>query len=222
MRSSLLITHSVTFVVILGCLTTPCKASANRYADQLYEDLLYYYNKNVRPVKNASDVLQVKFGASLIRLIDVDEISQVLTTNLWLEMQWVDDKLKWEPEKWDNIKKLHVPSDQIWTPDILLYNNADGDPHITIMSDALVYHTGVIVWKPPAIYKSFCPIDIEYFPYDKQSCSLKFGGWTYNGFFLDLQQIPSKPGDVVETKYDEKGNEYQYLEQGMDLSFFYR
>ncbi|KAL3990792.1 Neurotransmitter-gated ion-channel ligand binding domain family protein [Acanthocheilonema viteae] len=44
---------------------------SNRYADQLYEDLLYFYNKNVRPVRNASNAVQVKFGASLIRIIDV-------------------------------------------------------------------------------------------------------------------------------------------------------
>nr|CDP97556.1 BMA-ACR-8 [Brugia malayi] len=163
--------------------------SSNRYADQLYEDLLYFYNKNVRPVRNASSAVQVKFGASLIRIIDVDEVNQVLTTNLWLEMQWYDYKLTWDPEKWNNIRKLHVPSDQIWIPDILLYNNADGEPHITIMSDALVYYTGAVVWKPPSIYKSFCPIDIEYFPYDKQSCSMKFGGWSYNGFQIDVRQL---------------------------------
>ncbi|VDN39355.1 unnamed protein product [Gongylonema pulchrum] len=47
---------------------------SNRYADQLYEDLLYFYNKNVRPVRNASSAVQVKFGASLIRIIDVVRI----------------------------------------------------------------------------------------------------------------------------------------------------
>uniref|UniRef100_A0A914ZGI1 Nicotinic acetylcholine receptor alpha subunit 8 n=1 Tax=Parascaris univalens TaxID=6257 RepID=A0A914ZGI1_PARUN len=64
-------------------------------------------------------------------------------------------------------------------------------------------------------------IDIEYFPYDKQSCSMKFGGWSYNGFLLDVRQLPSRPTDVIETRYDEKGKEYQLLEQGMDLSAFY-
>ncbi|ETN82748.1 hypothetical protein NECAME_17641, partial [Necator americanus] len=138
---------------------------SNRYAEQLYEDLLYYYNKNVRPVKNASESIKVKFGASLIRIIDVvsclfesnenglclndsdlyhklwdqsvrnsvnfsfriptfslDEVNQVLTTNLWLEMQWFDYKLSWDPIRWGGIRKLHIPSDQIWIPDILLYN----------------------------------------------------------------------------------------------------
>ncbi|KAK0408386.1 hypothetical protein QR680_003923 [Steinernema hermaphroditum] len=205
---------------ILGILLLSSAVEASRYADQLYEDLLYYYNKNVRPVKNASEAVQVKFGASIIRIIDVDEVNQVLTTNLWLEMQWYDYKLTWDPSKWNGIKKLHVPSDQIWIPDILLYNNADGEPHITIMSDALVYYTGLVVWKPPSIYKSFCPINIEYFPYDSQSCQMKFGGWSYNGFLLDVRQIPSGRSDIIETKFDEHGKEYQYLEYGMDLSAF--
>lgn len=88
--------------------------------------------------------------------------------------QWYDYKLKWDPTKFNNIKKLHIPSDQIWIPgkkffsymnanyyipsDILLYNNADGEPHISIMSDAIVYYTGLVVWKPPSIYKSFCTV----------------------------------------------------------------
>ncbi|VDK65994.1 unnamed protein product [Onchocerca ochengi] len=158
---------------------------------------------------------------SYIHVLLRDEVNQVLTTNLWLEMQWNDYKLTWDPEKWNNIRKLHIPSDQIWIPDILLYNNADGEPHITIMSNVLVYYTGAVVWKPPSIYKSFCPIDIEYFPYDKQSCSMKFGGWSYNGFQIDVRQLPTNPTDNIETQYDENGKEYQFLEQGMDLSSYY-
>uniref|UniRef100_A0AC35FRP6 Neurotransmitter-gated ion-channel transmembrane domain-containing protein n=1 Tax=Panagrolaimus sp. PS1159 TaxID=55785 RepID=A0AC35FRP6_9BILA len=193
----------------------------SKYADQLYEDIMYYYNKNVRPVVNSSQALKVKFGASLIRIIDVDEVNQVLTTNLWLEMQWFDYKLKWDPSKFNNIRKLHIPSDQIWIPDIILYNNADGEPHITIMSDAIVYYNGMVVWKPPSIYKSFCTIDITYYPYDIQSCQMKFGGWSYNGFLLDMIQLPSRPEDVIETRYDELGRDYQFLKLGMDLSMFY-
>lgn len=45
-----------------------------------------------------------------------------------------------------------------------------------------MYHSGLIEWKPPAIYKSSCEIDVEYFPFDEQTCVLKFGSWTYDGF----------------------------------------
>uniref|UniRef100_A0A914RT46 Neurotransmitter-gated ion-channel ligand-binding domain-containing protein n=1 Tax=Parascaris equorum TaxID=6256 RepID=A0A914RT46_PAREQ len=60
--------------------TTKNKAEADIYIQQLFENLMMDYNKNVRPVKNASDALIVKFGANLCRLIDVDEVNQVLTT----------------------------------------------------------------------------------------------------------------------------------------------
>lgn len=50
------------------------------------------------------------------------------------------------------------------------------------MTKAIVYHTGLVVWKPPAVYKSSCAIDVEFFPYDVQTCVLKLGSWTYDGF----------------------------------------
>lgn len=50
------------------------------------------------------------------------------------------------------------------------------------MTKATIAWNGLVEWKPPAIYKSSCLIDVEYFPYDIQSCVLKMGSWTYDGF----------------------------------------
>ncbi|KRY18544.1 Acetylcholine receptor subunit alpha-like 1 [Trichinella patagoniensis] len=185
---------------------------------QLFEDLLYNYNKISRPVRNASEILTIKFGASLIRIIDVDEKNQMLTTNLWLDMEWPDSKLVWDPDMYGGIKKLHIPADLLWTPDIVLYNNAAGDPEITIFNDALVYYDGTVVWKPPAIYKSFCSIDVTWFPYDSQNCLMKFGLWSYFGAFVDMRQLPEEL--VKEVVTDEKT--VHVLEVGMDLSYFYK
>ncbi|CAJ0935692.1 unnamed protein product, partial [Mesorhabditis belari] len=149
-----------------------------------------------------------------------DEVSQVLTTNLWLELQWFDYRLSWDPSKMGGLRKLHVPSDQIWTPDLVLYNNADGEPQITIVSDALVYFNGLVIWKPPSIYKSFCEINIEYFPYDKQSCKMKFGGWTYTGMQMDVRQLAPYDGQISRI-LTEKNVPGHYVEIGMDLSSYY-
>uniref|UniRef100_A0A915AFR8 Uncharacterized protein n=1 Tax=Parascaris univalens TaxID=6257 RepID=A0A915AFR8_PARUN len=56
-----------------------------------------------------------------------------------------------------------------------------------------VYSNGQINWIPPGIFRASCSIDITWFPFDDQSCYLKFGSWTYNGFAIDLQ-VDSEPG----------------------------
>ncbi|KAG7187587.1 hypothetical protein KM043_016655 [Ampulex compressa] len=61
-------------------------------------------------------------------------------------------------------------------------SGADGNFEVTLATKATIYHQGLVEWKPPAIYKSSCEIDVEYFPFDEQTCVLKFGSWTYDGF----------------------------------------
>jgi len=51
---------------------------------------------------------------------------------------------------------------------------------------ALVDSDGTVLWIPPALFRSSCSIDITQFPYDIQTCELKFGSWTYDGFKLDI------------------------------------
>lgn len=62
--------------------------------------------------------------------------------------------------------------------------SADGNYEVTIMTKAILHHTGKVIWNPPAIYKSFCEIDVEYFPFDEQTCFMKFGSWTYDGYMV--------------------------------------
>ena len=69
--------------------------------------------------------------------------------------------------------------------------SADGSYEVTLMTKATVLWNGAVIWQPPAIYKSSCAIDVEFFPYDIQTCMLKVGSWTYDGFQVDplLRQI---------------------------------
>ncbi len=45
----------------------------------------------------------------------------------------------------------------------------------------LKFWNGTVKWNPPVIYKSYCAIDIEHYPFDEQNCLLKFGTWSHNG-----------------------------------------
>ncbi len=56
--------------------------------------------------------------------------------------------------------------------------SADGNFEVTLATKAVLDSKGRIQWKPPAIYKSSCEIDVEFFPFDEQTCIMKFGSWT--------------------------------------------
>ncbi|XP_029109378.1 neuronal acetylcholine receptor subunit alpha-5 [Scleropages formosus] len=108
-----------------------------------------------------------------------------MTTNVWMKQEWVDVKLRWDPNEYQGINTIRVPSDTIWTPDIVLYDNADGCFEGTF-TKAVVKHDGTVSWTRPANYKSTCTIDVTFFPFDQQNCSMKFGSWTYDDSQVDI------------------------------------
>ncbi|CAB0002810.1 unnamed protein product [Nesidiocoris tenuis] len=126
----------------------------------------------------------------------------------YLIPSWYDYKLQWDPKEYGGVEMLHVPSDHIWRPDIVLYNNADGNFEVTLATKATLNYTGRVEWKPPAIYKSSCEIDVEYFPFDEQTCVMKFGSWTYDGFQVDLRHVDEVKDSTI-------------VDIGVDLSEFY-
>uniref|UniRef100_A0A8D3CLR5 Neuronal acetylcholine receptor subunit alpha-7 n=1 Tax=Scophthalmus maximus TaxID=52904 RepID=A0A8D3CLR5_SCOMX len=153
----------------------------------LLKNLLKDYNRMERPVANDSHPLTVHFSLSLIQVMDVDEKNQVLTTNIWLRMSWFDHYLKWNQSEHPGVKNLRFTTDQVWTPDILLYNSADDDFDSTFKTNVLVNSSGYAEYLPPGIFMSTCNVDVRWFPFDIQKCELKFGSWTYDGWLLDLQ-----------------------------------
>ncbi|KAM6457201.1 neuronal acetylcholine receptor subunit alpha-4 isoform 2-T2 [Liasis olivaceus] len=157
--------------------------------ERLLKKLFSGYNKWSRPVANISDVVIVRFGLSIAQLIDVDEKNQMMTTNVWVKQEWHDYKLRWDPEEYENVTSIRIPSELIWRPDIVLYNNADGDFAVTHLTKAHLFYDGRIKWMPPAIYKSSCSIDVTFFPFDQQNCTMKFGSWTYDKAKIDLESM---------------------------------
>ena len=125
-------------ILFLTALNINIVYSGNPDAKRLYDDLLSNYNKLVRPVSNGTEAVTVHLKLKLSQLIAVvndltkypysnlsflqNLKNQIMTTNLWVEQFWKDYKLQWNPEEYGGVDMLHVPSDHIWRPDIVLYN----------------------------------------------------------------------------------------------------
>lgn len=64
-------------------------------------------------------------------------------------------------------------------------NLKDLTKKVTVASD------GSTKWFTVAVLKSICPMDVKFFPFDEQTCTLKFGSWTQNQSRLDI--VPQNP-----------------------------
>uniref|UniRef100_A0A667WW11 Cholinergic receptor, nicotinic, beta 5a n=1 Tax=Myripristis murdjan TaxID=586833 RepID=A0A667WW11_9TELE len=215
---------------LLFCLLSVCSRAENA-EERLVNYLLgpERYNKLIRPAVNKSQQVTISIQVSLSQLISVNEREQIMTTNLWLFQEWNDYRLRWDPDKYEGIKKLRIPSKHIWLPDIVLYNNADGVYEVSFYCNAVVSNTGDIFWLPPAIYKSACAIEVKNFPFDQQNCTLKFRSWTYDHTEVDLiltsdfasrdDFTPSGEWDIVSlpARKNEDPNDITYLDITYDF-----
>uniref|UniRef100_A0A3B3TZ13 Cholinergic receptor nicotinic alpha 3 subunit n=1 Tax=Poecilia latipinna TaxID=48699 RepID=A0A3B3TZ13_9TELE len=177
------------YFVFLLFLFLHCTCSEAEH--RLFSVIFSNYNQYIRPVENVSDPVIVQFEVSMSQLVKVDEVNQIMETNLWLRHIWNDYKLKWDPKDFGGVEFIRVPSKRIWKPDIVLYNNAVGDFQVDDKTKALLRYNGDVTWIPPAIFKSSCKIDVTYFPFDYQNCTMKFGSWTYDKAKIDLVLIGS-------------------------------
>ncbi|XP_072038542.1 neuronal acetylcholine receptor subunit alpha-7-like isoform X2 [Amphiura filiformis] len=179
------------------------------------------------PTDPGGNAVVVKLGLTLNQLMDVNEKSQIVTTNAWMQVEWKDMSLVWNDTIYKAIPAVRIPPTRIWHPDILMYNSADDRFDATFHANIVVYSNGDCLWVPPGLLKSTCTIDVAYFPFDEQSCEIKFSSWTYDGNSLDLQ-----PGDNNTDAFQENGEwellgmpvarheEYYYGDPYPDVTFY--
>jgi len=149
---------------------------------RLVTDLFKDYNKRVNP-----DDVKLVFGATLLDL-HVLEKEDALETHIWLTYNWTDQRLTWNPEEYGGVEIMRLKSGQVWKPDVTLYNSADPVNMVHCHeTNVLLYSTGKIMWIPPCKMTSMCHLNLRREPYGENTCTLKFGSWTYDGNTLDLQ-----------------------------------
>uniref|UniRef100_A0A8C2C9A8 Acetylcholine receptor subunit delta n=1 Tax=Cyprinus carpio TaxID=7962 RepID=A0A8C2C9A8_CYPCA len=150
------------------------------------------YNKELRPVQNKDDTVDIYLALTLSNLISLKEVDETLLTNVWMEH--VSTSL-WNETEFDNITVLRLPPSMVWLPEVVLENNNDAQFQVAYYCNVLIYPNGNVYWLPPAIFRSSCSINVNYFPFDWQNCSLKFSSLTYNAKEISLHLKEEKDED---------------------------
>ncbi|XP_012915770.2 acetylcholine receptor subunit epsilon isoform X7 [Mustela putorius furo] len=141
---------------------------------RLYHHLFDNYDPECRPVKEPEETVTITLKVTLTNLISLNEKEETLTTSVWIGIDWQDYRLNYSKDDFGGVETLRVPSELVWLPEIVLENNIDGQFGVAYDANVLIYEGGYVSWLPPAIYRSTCAVEVTYFPFDWQNCSLVF------------------------------------------------
>ncbi|XP_070540251.1 neuronal acetylcholine receptor subunit beta-3-like [Ptychodera flava] len=137
------------------------------------------YNKAIRPARSRNDTVIFEFGLAVTQLLDVNERNSIITVGVWMDQLWVDYRLLWNASEFDGIDSITVPFDWVWYPDLAIGNSANGEYELPTWKYVTVADTGEIWFTPPAKLESPCLVDVRFFPFDEQRCSMTFGPWEF-------------------------------------------
>ncbi len=79
--------------------------------ERLTRMLFKNYNQHLRP----ADTVEIKFSLYLNQIITLIEQEQIIVLNVFLDHEWSDNRLMWDPEEFSNISLLRISSRLLWT-----------------------------------------------------------------------------------------------------------
>lgn len=177
------------FVLLLSFYATLITSS--KYEKMLYYDLFSGYNPLIRPVRNDNDTIQVKIKHTISQILEVNEREELFVTTGWNSLRWHDVYLTWDPKHYNGIKSINLSARLIWLPDIVLYEDFNSDKLFgsgidEIQNRLSVNYQGDIIWGLKATFITKCHYNVYYFPFDIQTCHLRYGSWSYEKGRIDI------------------------------------
>ncbi|XP_046565217.1 neuronal acetylcholine receptor subunit alpha-7-like [Haliotis rubra] len=168
---------------------------------QLRSDLLTNYSLKSRP----EPVTSVSLVFNLLTINQLETRTQTFSVSGYFTVVWNDTRLKWNPSTYNGIGFFFADETEIWRPSLVVKNAVDNLD--VIANDNIpmrIGQGGLVYWNPPGIYITHCNIDITYYPFDSQECSVVVQSWGYNLRELDLFKF----GSGVETAEFERNGEW--------------
>ncbi|XP_050294485.1 neuronal acetylcholine receptor subunit alpha-6-like [Anthonomus grandis grandis] len=206
--------------VALGCLSVKVyplsafyeecpTASSSTPLYRLKSSILCDYDSYLRPVKDHRNVTTVSFRL-VLKYFEYDHFSHTLSVDAWFTAFWLDHHLTWNPDDFEGIKTIHLSSsNDIWVPDISVYNRKDQsvEPNVIGHTTCSVTYKGIVLCVPPVHFDTLCVPNLKKYPYDTQTCTIRFGSWVQKGEDLNIREI--KP--MVDTEDLENNGEWELV-----------
>ncbi|KFD55410.1 hypothetical protein M513_03750, partial [Trichuris suis] len=120
-----------------------------------------------------AETTKISMKVHVRHIAEINEESNVLRLQLFLEMVWYDANIGWKLEDYENVKVVTVQSPYLWMPQLRILNS---------VNDSLVSYGGGIpvkVWSAGYVYTSpevmisiDCSMEASNYPTDEHECPI--------------------------------------------------
>ncbi|XP_050512278.1 gamma-aminobutyric acid receptor subunit beta isoform X2 [Diabrotica virgifera virgifera] len=139
------------------------------------------YDKRVRPNYGGPPVV-VGVTMYVLSISSLSEVKMDFTLDFYFRQFWTDPRLAFR--KRPSVEILSVGSEfikNIWVPDTFFVNEKHSSFHMATTSNEFIriHHSGSITRSIRLTITASCPMNLQYFPMDRQLCHIEIESFGY-------------------------------------------
>ncbi|XP_073974610.1 resistant to dieldrin isoform X8 [Rhodnius prolixus] len=139
------------------------------------------YDKRVRPNYGGPPVV-VGVTMYVLSISSLSEVKMDFTLDFYFRQFWTDPRLAYR--KRPGVETLSVGSEfikNIWLPDTFFVNEKQSYFHVATTSNEFIriHHSGSITRSIRLTITASCPMNLQYFPMDRQLCHIEIESFGY-------------------------------------------
>lgn len=166
--------------------------------ENLHAFLFSGYNKEIRPGMNRSIPLPLNIISYLYSINDFDLNKGKLSLTAMFLLTWVDERLSWNPAAFNDTNNISISQKKIWIPNLVNINPFDDVTELRTDASAVrVFSSGYCVWLALQTFKVICKADVTKYPFDTQTCAMRFYVWGYAPAEIKSKCLPPGVDEFV-------------------------
>ncbi|XP_061403667.1 glycine receptor subunit alphaZ1-like [Lethenteron reissneri] len=172
------------------CIDELLDCQAVKGIEDILEDFTHY-NKMERPTNQGEPtVVNISMTVKNIASIDVTNMDYKMT--IFLVRQWRDSRLKLRKEAQLREDHIDMPDEAVsllWRPSVFFDNEKDSVVHSVTAPNSMlkIYNDSRVLFSMRITLTLSCPMNIEKFPWDIQTCPLTITSASYTANEMLLQ-----------------------------------
>ncbi|XP_076309353.1 glutamate-gated chloride channel-like isoform X1 [Tachypleus tridentatus] len=190
------------FLFLLLLARCACEKANYRHIEKRVLDSIIgpgRYDSRIRPhgINNTDGPAIVSVNIYIRSISKIDDVTMEYSVQLTFREQWRDERLEFDDMNGQMAYLTLTDPNKIWKPDLFFSNEKEGHFHDIIMPNVLlrIYPNGEVLYSIRISLMLSCPMDLKYYPLDKQTCSIIMASY---GYTTDDLVFLWKVGDPVQ------------------------